>query len=439
MFSNVYFIWRNIRLKLYKSSLYYFLIHIALTHAVSAALILPTSLAILLSRYWIFGDFMCYTLTMVQDLPSRVVLLLFVLIAIDRYRQFAYNSLDALPKHGCVIGVWLISFCLAFPACVFVEFYEMYSYIKLEILQGIGLCVVNNHSMEEYARAMFVVVYVVPLAVFAFAFTRISVELPKQDQPVVLAQLPTPRAGRTADGLVEEWPLAPSVIADSGIVNADVERRVQRYLTACGIVVAVSSLPLNVMSVIQFGLTEDYGDKSASYDVTYAMFVWISFLPTVCTPALCLGMMSVAGCPLFYRLMKRWREGTMGDYVRRLSDFASTSAAAGIMRLYPRTGAHLMTDASDTTMSSLGRGSQSIASSRTTGISALTVSASATCASLEKRHPPEESMALMRIQERQVSCSNERRLSVIVIPEPEWQPQRRASLSTAAPDPVVSH
>lgn len=429
----MYFIWRNLRLRLYKSSLHYFLIHIAVTHTLASALILPTSLAILLSRYWIFGDFMCYTLTMVQDLPSRVVLLLFVLIAIDRYRQFGFNALDALPRHGCVVGIWLISSALAFPACIFVEFYDMYYYFKLDMLRGIGLCVVNNHSMEEYARAMFVVVYVVPLAVFAFAFTRISVELPRQEQPVILAHLSTTPTHRDANGFGEEWPLSPGAMSlDNGTVNADVERRIQRYLTACGVMVAVSSLPLNVMSVIQFGLTEDYADKSAMYDVTYAIFVWISFFPTVCTPALCLGMMSVAGCPIFYRLLKRWREGSVGTYVRRFSDFASTSAA-GIVRLYPRMGANAMMNSSDTTMTILRQRSQSIISSRSTAITALAVGASATNSALEKRHFPEESVALMQLQP---APRGGRRQSMAATSDTERAPQRRSSLAISFASPT---
>lgn len=280
--------------------------HIACVNVLNCLFILPISLIVLILRYWIFGNFMCFAVIVLQDLPNRLILLTFVLIAVHRYRQFAYNSLHTFPKHFYLIAVWVLSLCLSLPACVFVDFYDTGLLFKHKSLKNVGLCVVNNHKMEEYARAMFIILYVIPWSVIAFAFTRISIELSKQEQPLYYT--------RSSVDVHEDF------LASRDNLDIESQIRIQRYLTFSVGSLFVCSLPLNSMFLIQFAVEEDDSSKSARFDILYAVLVWFSFLSVVTTPTFGLMMRKAKFVMLFTRM---WKDSMNFEFYReRLSTFA---------------------------------------------------------------------------------------------------------------------
>lgn len=251
---------------------------------------------------------MCYALVLLQDLPNRLVLLTFVLIAIDRYRRFAYNVLESFPKHFAIVSIWILSICLTLPACVFVEFFDIGETFKTKKLQGLGLCVINNYSMEEYSRVMFLVLYICPLGVIAFAFTRISMELSKQD-------IPLNNQSTGFSMLVDTWDDGTSSIS----VNIDTQNRIQRYLMGSVAVLFSCTLPLNILFLVQCVIVEDDPVKMARFDVLYAVLVWISFVSTITTPIFGLSLLN-DGQHVF---LLRFRDYiNFGDYRKRMSSFA---------------------------------------------------------------------------------------------------------------------
>lgn len=274
-------------------------------------IILPLSLAVLLSRYWILGGFMCYALILLQDLPNRLVLLTFVVVSIDRYRRFAYNVLETFPKHFAVISIWILAMCLSLPACVFVEFYDLGEIFKTPKLQGMGVCIVNNYSMEEYSRVMFLVLYVCPLGVIAFAFTRISMELSKQDPPSNSQSI----GGGNGGVLIDTWDDGVSSISD----NIETQKRIQRYLMGAVGSLFLCTLPLNVLFLIQCVVVEDDPVKTARFDLLYAVLVWISFVSTITTPLFCFTLLNDDRHLMFLERFRGYMN--FGYYRQRLSSF----------------------------------------------------------------------------------------------------------------------
>lgn len=64
--SNVALIWTVVKHRLYKDPTYGYLINLATADIIKCVLVLPVSLTILLVQNWIFGNFLCFFLPMLQ-------------------------------------------------------------------------------------------------------------------------------------------------------------------------------------------------------------------------------------------------------------------------------------------------------------------------------------------------------------------------------------
>ncbi|XP_046385712.1 5-hydroxytryptamine receptor 1-like [Ischnura elegans] len=326
-----------------------FLANVAIADAIKCLMVLPVSLAVLLVQNWVFGSFLCFFLPMMQDIPIHVTMLSFVLIAADRHRLLMDPMKPRLPPLFCSVSAWLLALCIVLPYPFYTTYLDLGEF-KKEQFEGVGICAVNlGDDLQEYTRGLFIAMYVLPLAVIAFLYVRVSRELKmlRQDagERAALAarshaataslgvgsrghtpvgsrsprdSLSTagPRAdmGRSASscgisgdldtgreailamasgrnsrssrgGLHDGYAEEPA--ADTLETEMDIQReqRTQKYLIAMVVVFAICLFPLMVLRLAKLALTETY-ENSGHFDIAFIMFVWVAFLPTLSTPGL---------------------------------------------------------------------------------------------------------------------------------------------------------
>ncbi|XP_046385710.1 5-hydroxytryptamine receptor 1-like [Ischnura elegans] len=154
-----------------------FLANVAIADAIKCLLVLPVSLAVLLVQNWVFGSFLCFSLPMMQDIPIHVTMLSFVLIAADRHRLLMDPMKPRLPPLFCSVSAWLLALCIVLPYPIYTTYLDLGDF-KKEQFDGVGICAVNiGDDLQEYMRGLFIVMYVLPLAVIAFLYVRVSREL----------------------------------------------------------------------------------------------------------------------------------------------------------------------------------------------------------------------------------------------------------------------
>lgn len=133
--------------------------------------------------------------------------------------------------------------------------------------------------MEEYARVMFLVMYVAPVLTFAYLSIKIGGELNRQD-----------------------------VTTDMRPSELSFELRAQRYMSLIVSMTAIAWLPLNVTSLMQFGLTEEKCGQTNTYDIMYAVLIWIAFTHTLTTPLLALRLIDYDAVKPSYFTVQYFRQ-----------------------------------------------------------------------------------------------------------------------------------
>ncbi|EDW33797.1 GL27033 [Drosophila persimilis] len=168
--------------RLYKDVTHSFLINLALCHFVQCALVLPVSLMVMLIQNWIFGQFLCFFLPMLQDIPLHVAMISHILIAWDRMRWLNDPLKGRLPGFVCCCATWLTGMVIALPYPIYTFYVELGDYMPQ--LAGIGLCVVNlMDDMQEYTRGLFLLMYCGPAILLSYLYIRTSQELRPPEGP----------------------------------------------------------------------------------------------------------------------------------------------------------------------------------------------------------------------------------------------------------------
>ncbi|RZF36408.1 hypothetical protein LSTR_LSTR003004 [Laodelphax striatellus] len=150
-------------------------------------------------------------------------------------------------------------------------------------------CVV--HASESRRRT-----YVLPLAIIAYLYVKMSRELEDQDGPLafMLYEARTQRNNHTPyhyrEGESQFRFRSPTVNFDLYEAELDMrrEKRTQKYLIAMVTVFAICLCPLTVLRylrIAKLALNETY-ENSGHFDITFTLFVWIVFLPNITTPVL---------------------------------------------------------------------------------------------------------------------------------------------------------
>lgn len=66
-------------------------------------------------------------------------------------------------------------------------------------------------------------------------------------------------------------------------INVIKEKRTQKFLVFMITAYGICLCPLMVLRLVRLALVETY-DNSGHFDITFAVFVWVAFLPTCTTP-----------------------------------------------------------------------------------------------------------------------------------------------------------
>ncbi|XP_063223079.1 uncharacterized protein LOC134531315 [Bacillus rossius redtenbacheri] len=272
----------------------------------------------------------------IPDIPMHVTMLSFLLIAADRHRYTMDPGKPRMPAFVCCMGTWLLAVCIVLPYPIYTTYLDLGTYMK-DHFEGVGICAVNLvDDMQEYMRGLFIIMYVLPLAVISYLYVRSSRELKVQEGPAAImmheARSRQLRSRSSASGhsrsasafcftrpvarcssvFPKAWlrVLAVQLFSDvlfrsednhgsfrasgersgnydlyEAELDVSKEKRTQKYLITMVTVYAICLCPLMVLRVAKLALIETY-ENSGHFDITFTLFVWVAFLPTCTTPCL---------------------------------------------------------------------------------------------------------------------------------------------------------
>ncbi|XP_064630803.1 prolactin-releasing peptide receptor-like [Lineus longissimus] len=309
-----------IRKKLYNDPLYFFMANLAISDIIKSVFVLPLTLTNLMMTNWVFGSFICFFLPMLQSFPVYVTMLTFLMIAIDRYRTIVYPMKSRVPAGLCTIGVWVLSVCIVLPHAVYLKYIDLGT-LGADLMNE-GICYVSfGKHYEEYVRAMFVVMYALPLAVCAFLYIKSSAEIKAREtaSPPVLPQPYRPSIRDESSRTMSEgsyhsrvtWSMCDQerriepegASGESSQINSsymersyhdsddeiDVikEKRTQKYMISMVTIFGMCWCPLNIIYLVTpFLVPEETETKEKLMDIFFITFSWFGFLSTCSNPVL---------------------------------------------------------------------------------------------------------------------------------------------------------
>ncbi|XP_065077521.1 uncharacterized protein LOC135700800 [Ochlerotatus camptorhynchus] len=300
--TNVLVIMYISKYKLYRDATQAFLVNLAVCHIVQCAFVLPITLMVMLIQNWIFGQFMCYFLPLLQDIPLHVAMISHLLIAWDRKRWLTDPLKARLPAFVCSSASWLSGMVIALPYPIYTTYLDLGKYLP-DDFEGVGICAINLvDDMQEYMRGLFVIMYCGPMTLLGYLYIRTSRELRPPDGPLSImmfearaeARSKQLRANRhgARSGTTNASNGGNGVDLSAGsrtydLYDAEVdvcrEKRTQRHLGAMASTQILCVCPLMILRLARMALVETY-ENQAHFDITYLMFVWMAFLPTVIVP-----------------------------------------------------------------------------------------------------------------------------------------------------------
>ncbi|XP_065364831.1 uncharacterized protein LOC135957917 [Calliphora vicina] len=309
--------------RLYKDVTHAFIVNLAFCHFIQCAVVLPISLMVMLIQNWIFGQFLCFFLPMLQDIPLHVAMITHILIAWDRMRWLGDPLKGRFPAFVCCCATWLTGMVIALPYPIYTIYVEIGDFIPR--LGGMGLCVVNlMDDMHEYVRGLFLLMYCAPTVLLAYLYIRTSQELRPPEEPLAVmlyehrVDIRMRQRNSSASSVDRSYSGATTAtIGGAGgggggsVLNShstcmapystgtatrsydlysaewDVnrEKRNQRNFGSMAAAQVVCLCPLMILRFARLSIEETY-ENQRHFDFTYLMFVWIAFLPTVIFPCI---------------------------------------------------------------------------------------------------------------------------------------------------------
>ncbi|CAD6216199.1 GSCOCG00004418001-RA-CDS [Cotesia congregata] len=295
--------------KLYRDPTYAYLINIAISDIAKCMFVLPITLAVLLIQNWVFGKFLCLSLAMIQDIPFHVSMMTYLLIAGDRYRLLSDPGKPRIPAFVCALGSWFFAICIVLPFPIYTTYLDLSSFKKGHF-DGLGICLGNLvDDIQQYMRGLFLLTYVAPLAITAYIYVKSSRELQNKEDPLsAVAIFESRRKGSSRHDSDVSTDLMPyrdtkcrsgsltTTTATAGLsafttntydpeIDVAKEIRSQKYLIFMVSYYAILLCPLMVLKLAKLALVET-AENEGHFDITYTIFVWLGFTPTVATPIL---------------------------------------------------------------------------------------------------------------------------------------------------------
>ena len=310
-----------VRRRLYRVPTFFFLANLALADMIKASIVLPITVTTMLFANWIFGSFLCFFLPMMHSFPIHASMLTYTLIAVDRYRLIVHPMKSRVPAGLCVIAVWVVGVCVVLPYAVYIKYVDLGLLLGSDF-EGVGLCWVNMAKhIQEYIRAMFVVMYCLPLAIMAFLYVKVSAEIKGSESPSVSIHFEenlhsvseatyqtnvtwsTSESGEhriDQEGASYESGRLPVSRSrsprpscndndDDDDIDAELdfrkEKRTQKYMITMVMLFAMCWCPINILTLVTHFVLED-DDNTGHFDVTYLTFAFFGFLSTCINPVL---------------------------------------------------------------------------------------------------------------------------------------------------------
>ncbi|XP_053698005.1 G-protein coupled receptor moody [Sabethes cyaneus] len=287
--------------RLHRDATQAFIVNLAVCHTVQCAFVLPISLMVMLIQNWIFGQFLCFFLPLLQDIPLHVAMISHLLIAWDRKRWLTDPLKARLPAFVCSCASWLAGMVIALPYPIYTTYLDLGKYVPK--FEGVGICAVNLvDDMQEYMRGLFVIMYCGPMTLLGYLYIRTSRELRPPDGPLSIMMFEARAEARTKQIRASRGSSSGAAGAGAGAgsganlssnsrtydlydaeLDVNREKRTQRHLGAMASAQVLCVCPLMILRLARMTLVETY-ENQAHFDITYLMFVWIAFLPTVIVP-----------------------------------------------------------------------------------------------------------------------------------------------------------
>ncbi|XP_070539590.1 prolactin-releasing peptide receptor-like [Ptychodera flava] len=168
---------------------YVFICNLSVSDVAVCLLCLPLTLVYTLTDTWLFGKFLCYTVTPLQAISVLVSTLTMTAIAVDRYNLVMYplkKRITLLQSGAVIVLIWMFSLGLSVPL-IFYRLYEELSYPDLN-LHSI-LCTESwpsAKSKQSYTLTIFSFQYALPIFFIATSYARVWVKLRNRVMPGVL-------------------------------------------------------------------------------------------------------------------------------------------------------------------------------------------------------------------------------------------------------------
>ncbi|CAI5784197.1 neuropeptide Y receptor type 2, partial [Podarcis lilfordi] len=166
----------------------FFIANLAVADLLVNTLCLPFTLVYTLLGEWKLGPVLCHLVPYAQGLAVQVSIVTLTVIALDRHRCIVYHLESKISKRisFLIIGVaWAVSAILASPLAIFRE------YFSIELNQDFKIVVCAEAWPREglvnystiYSVLMFLIQYVLPLAIISYAYIRIWSKLKNHISP----------------------------------------------------------------------------------------------------------------------------------------------------------------------------------------------------------------------------------------------------------------
>ena len=218
-----------------------------------------------------------------------------------------------VPAGLCTIGVWVVSICAVLPYAVYIKYVDLEAHFG-EDFNGLGICWVDvDRPIEGYIRAMFVIMFCLPLAIITFLYVRVSAELAANSETPSMSvhiednaqslsetsyQSRLTWLGPECDHLESATSEREHSPAHRGRrhrhhhshdddwqpeINMFKEKRSQKYLITMVILFAMCWCPIHILILVTHFVYED-DDNHGHFDITYLTFTFFGYL-SCCTNA----------------------------------------------------------------------------------------------------------------------------------------------------------
>lgn len=216
----------------------------------------------------------------------------------------------------CIIAVWVVAGAAVLPYAVYIKHFALEDFFG-EQFSGAELCSTNIHRhVEEYIRAIFVIMYCLPLGVIASLFIKVSMEIKSTGSSLPptsyrIVDIGNQSCAATSDHVsyysqvnIDRIDRSNSTVTTTTISNtrnncnysdADSidddevdmwkESRSQKFLIAMVTIFAVCWCPINILTIVTHFVYED-DENVGHFDITYLVLTFIGFVSTCANPVL---------------------------------------------------------------------------------------------------------------------------------------------------------